>query len=69
MRLRRGGTVFGAIVGAAVMVLGYFLVGILYYGWAAAVVSLPGDLLQGGVSAALCLILIHPLRKYLKPVL
>ncbi|HHY14477.1 MAG TPA: ECF transporter S component [Firmicutes bacterium] len=69
LRLRRGGTVFGAVVGAAVMVLGYFLVGILYYGWAAAVVSLPGDLLQGGVSAALCLIVIHPLRKYLKPVL
>lgn len=66
LRLHRGGTILGAVVGAAVMVLGYFLVGILYYGWAAAVVSLPGDLLQGGVSAALCLVLIHPLRKYLK---
>lgn len=56
----------GITFGAIVMVLGYFLVGILYYGWAPAVASIPGDLLQGGVSVLLALLLVKPLRKYLK---
>ena len=58
-------TALGASVAAAVMVLGYFLVGILYYGLGPALVSLPGDIFQGGVSVALSLILLRPIRKYL----
>lgn len=56
----------GVLLGALVMVMGYFLVGILYYGWAPALTSVPGDLLQGGVSMLLALVLVNPLRKYLK---
>ncbi len=59
------GTILGATVAAAFMVCGYFLVGILYYGLGPALVSLPGDLLQGGVSVALSLVLLRPIRKYL----
>ncbi|HBG01102.1 MAG TPA: ECF transporter S component [Firmicutes bacterium] len=58
-------TTLGATLGALVMVLGYFLVGILYYGLGPAVTSLPGDLVQGGVSVALALLLVPPIRKYL----
>jgi uncharacterized membrane protein len=65
-RPQKGSTFLGVFAGAGVMVVGYLLVGMLYYGWAAAVVSLPGDLLQGGVSALLCVIIANPLRKYLK---
>ncbi|HAN95599.1 ECF transporter S component [Candidatus Darwinibacter acetoxidans] len=50
---------------AALMVLGYFLAGSIIYGWGPALASLPGDLLQGAVSAALCLLLHGPLKKYL----
>jgi len=52
-RPQKGSTFLGVFAGAVVMV-------------AAAVVSLPGDLLQGGVSALLCVIIANPLRKYLK---
>lgn len=52
-------------IGALVMVSGYFLVGILYYGFGVAIVSLPGDILQGVASVALALLLASPLRKYL----
>lgn len=55
----------GAFLGAIVMVLGYFFVGCLYYGYGLAVASLPGDLLQAGISVILSLILLQPLRKYL----
>lgn len=50
---------------AGVMVVGYFLAGSLLYGLGPALASLPGDLLQGAVSAALCLIAAAPLQKYL----
>lgn len=58
-------SILAAGSGALVMLCGYFLVGILYYGWGLAVASLPGDLVQAGVSVALTLILLAPLRKYL----
>lgn len=55
------------VAGSAVlvMVMGYFLAGTLIYGFGPALASLPGDLLQGGVSAVVSLLLWHPLRKYL----
>jgi uncharacterized membrane protein len=49
----------------AVMVLGYFLAGTFLYGLGPALASLPGDLLQAGVSVGLCVILLRPLQKYL----
>jgi uncharacterized membrane protein len=49
-----------------VMVLGYFIAGSLLYGIGPAVASLPGDLLQGGVSVVLGLLVLHPLGKYLR---
>lgn len=64
LRFPKGSTL-ATIIGVTVMISGYFLVGILYYGWGLAVASLPGDLLQGGVSVILSLILVRPLRKYL----
>lgn len=62
----KNGLSLGAVSGAASMVLGYFLVGILFYGLPAAVASLPGDLIQGGISVVLSLLLVYPLRKFLK---
>lgn len=59
------GTILATSIGAFVMVSGYFLVGILYYGFGVAVLSLPGDLLQGVASVILSLVLVRPLRKYL----
>ena len=50
---------------ALVMALGYFSVGILYYGLGHALVSLPGDLLQGSVSVILSVMLWRPMEKYL----
>jgi uncharacterized membrane protein len=64
LRLRKG-TTLATVIGAAVMVGGYFLVGTLYYGFGVAVASVPGDLLQGGASVLLALVLVRPLRKYL----
>lgn len=61
---RRGAAV-STFCAATVMVSGYFLVGILYYGFGVAIISLPGDLLQGGASVLLSLLLVNPLRKYL----
>ncbi|NMB00945.1 MAG: ECF transporter S component [Firmicutes bacterium] len=55
-----------AILAALVMVLGYFIAGSLLYGIGPAVASLPGDLLQGGVSVVLGLLVLHPLGKYLR---
>ncbi len=63
LRFKRA-TVVVAGLAAAVMVLGYFLVGILYYGLGAAIASLPGDLLQAGVSVVVALVLLHPIQKY-----
>ena len=61
----RKGIPLGAALGGAFMVLGYFLVGILFYGFGAAVASITGDLVQGGVSVVLSLLLVYPLRRYL----
>lgn len=63
-KVKRGITL-GAVLGGSLMVLGYFLVGILFYGVGAAVASLSGDLVQGVASIALSLIMAYPLRKYL----
>lgn len=52
-------------VAAGVMVLGYLLAGTILYGFGPAAASLPGDLLQGGASVALTLVLVQPLSKYL----
>lgn len=65
VRFKRA-TLLVAGLSAAIMVVGYFLVGILYYGFGPALASLPGDLLQGGVSVILCLVLLPSLRKHLK---
>lgn len=54
-----------AMIAAGVMVLGYFLAGSILYGFGAALASLPGDMLQGGASVVLSLVLVTPLRKYL----
>jgi len=60
------GTAIGASIAAAVMVLGYFVASaIIYKSVPIAVVALPGDLLQAGVSVVLSLILLRPLKKYL----
>lgn len=64
LRFRKATTLV-TVLAAGVMVLGYFLVGIIYYGVGPAVTSLPGDVLQGGVSVVLSLVLLHPIRKYL----
>ncbi|HBN96409.1 MAG TPA: ECF transporter S component, partial [Firmicutes bacterium] len=44
------GAALGASVAVVVMVLGYFVASTVLYGMGIAVASLPGDLLQGGVS-------------------
>ena len=55
-----------ASLGAVVMALGYFLASsVIYQSLAVAVLALPGDLIQGGVSVLLCLVLIRPIKKYL----
>lgn len=54
-----------APIAVGVMVLGYFLAGSVIYGLGPAMASLPGDLLQGGVSVVLSLTLLPALRKYL----
>jgi uncharacterized membrane protein len=59
------GAALGASVAVVVMVLGYFVASTVLYGMGIAVASLPGDLLQGGVSVVLSLILWRPIRKYL----
>ena len=67
LRSRKGKTsviILGTSLAALVMVAGYFSVGILYYGLGPALVSLPGDLLQGAVSVALSLFLWRPIKKY-----
>jgi ECF transporter S component (folate family) len=64
-KAKKSGMILGTSVAAAVMVFGYFLVGILYYGLGPAAVSLPGDLLQGSVSVVLSLSLFAPIQKYL----
>lgn len=64
LRFRKGITL-ATIIAATVMVGGYFLVGILYYGFGVAVLSLPGDLVQGGASVVLSLVLVRPLSKFL----
>jgi uncharacterized membrane protein len=56
----------GAPAGAGIMVFGYFIAGTVFYGIGPAVASLPGDLVQGAVSAILALLLVFPLRKYLQ---
>lgn len=56
--------VLAAALAAAVMVLGYFTAGAVIYGVGPAAASLPGDVLQGAVSAALCCAAYQPLRKY-----
>ncbi len=57
--------ILGTSLAALVMVIGYFFVGILYYGLGPALVSLPGDLLQGSVSVILSVMLWRPLKKYI----
>jgi uncharacterized membrane protein len=57
--------VVGTTLAASVMVLGYFVASTILYGWGVAVPSLPGDLLQGGVSVVLSLVLWRPIQKYL----
>ena len=55
-----------ASAAAATMVLGYFVASsIIYQSVPIAVMALPGDLIQGGVSALLCLVLMPPIKKYL----
>lgn len=66
MRKSTTGAAVSASFAAAVMVFGYFIASaIIYKSVPVAVVALPGDLLQAGLSVALSLILLRPLSKYL----
>ena len=51
------------ILGGGWMVIGYFIVEMLIYGWGAAVVEIPGNLVQAGVSLLIALPLTAALRK------
>ncbi|MBE3577295.1 MAG: ECF transporter S component [Limnochordales bacterium] len=58
-------TVLVYILGAVWMVLGYTVVEIFIYGWGAALGSIPGNSLQGGVSVVLGWLLTVAVRRVL----
>jgi uncharacterized membrane protein len=51
------------IVGGLWMVFGYFLAGSFLFGYRAALVEFPGNLLQAGGSALIAIPLVHALRR------
>ncbi len=67
---RKASTFISMLVSALWMVVAYYFAGALMYGWAGSLASVPGNLVQGGVSVGLGFVLmmvfdkIKPLRGF-----